>query len=77
MLGIGAIFLMIALLCNPLLEKREDPRGGGAALLEVTLRASYCADDMHGAKHRVPLTGCSLGSTVRTSCSNTVVNSLQ
>lgn len=37
MLGIGAIFLMMALLCDPLLEKDKDSRGGGAALLEVTL----------------------------------------
>lgn len=37
MLGIGAIFLTMALLCNPLLEKDKDPRGVGAALLKVTL----------------------------------------
>lgn len=36
-MGIGAIFLMTALLCNPLLEKDKDSHRGGAALLEVTL----------------------------------------
>lgn len=37
MLGIGAIFHMTALLCKRLLEKDKDLRGGGAALLKVTL----------------------------------------